>query len=326
MGETRTPSTDVPMTPRPIVIVAIPTFRRPSLLCNLLEAIAAQEIAHEVDVTVIVFDNDADRSAETVVTAVGEAFPFRLEYEHVVDPGLASVRNRSLARASEVCDYLAMIDDDEVPEPQWLSELLAKQFATGAEVVVGPVPPILPASAPVWLHEYRARELPIHPDGTLLDDGWSGNCLLEMAAIGKLAVTFDRGLNFAGGEDQLFFRQIRARGGRIAYAARAIAWEETPPQRQSLRFILLRSFRRGNTLALCDLRMYGRMRATLVRTSKAFATIARGIAKGANAGRRRELSGAVDGACDVCSAFGMLYRLAGLTYEAYRPAKNARSC
>ena len=299
--------------------VAIPTFRRIGLLTTLLEGVAKQDVSRdEATVRVIVFDNDAGRSAEATVAGMRSTFPYPLDYANVVEPGLASVRNASLEAACGGCDFLAMIDDDECPEPQWLSALLAMQRSSLAEVVVGPVPPILPATAPRWVHEYRARELPVYPDGSLLLDGWSGNCLLDMRAITAFGVTFDRALDFAGGEDQLFFRQIVARGGRIAYAARAVAWEDTPPQRRSLRFVLVRSFRRGNTLAICDRRIYGRVRATTWRSFKGLATIVRGFGKAVNAARSRNASGAVDGACDAMSGLGMLCGLLGVTYQAYR--------
>lgn len=301
------------------VFVAIPTFRRIGLLTTLLEGVARQDVSREsCSVCVIVFDNDAARSAEATVVRMQAAFPFRLEYASVVEPGLASVRNSTLDFARDRCDFLAMIDDDECPEPQWLSALLEMQRSSAVEVVVGPVPPILPDSVPRWVHEYRARELPVYPDGALLQDGWSGNCLLDMHAIEAFGVTFDRALDFAGGEDQLFFRQIVARGGRIAYAARAVAWEDTPPQRRSLRFLLIRSFRRGNTLALCDRRIYGRLRATAWRSLKGLATIARGFGKAINGARSCDASGAVDGACDAMSGLGMLCGLFGVTYQAYR--------
>jgi len=301
------------------IFIAVPTFKRLDLLTTLLEGLARQDVSQDrYRLRAIVFDNDAARTAEAIVSEMRARFPFQLEYVSVIDPGLASVRNSTLSFARDRCDYLAMIDDDECPEPQWLSALLDMQRSTGAEVVVGPVPPILPDSVPRWVHEYRARELPAYPDGSFLKDGWSGNCLLDMRAIEKFGLTFDRALDFAGGEDQLFFRQIVARGGRIAYAAHAVAWEDTPPQRRSLRFLLVRSFRRGNTLAHCDRRIYGRLRATVVRSFKGLGTIARGIVKTLNGARLRNASGTVDGACDAMSGLGMLCGLFGLTYQAYR--------
>lgn len=306
------------------IYIAIPTFRRTALLSKLLEALAGQRLSVDPStVCVFVLDNDVARSAEATVSDFAGSFPFALRYEHVAEPGLTSVRNRSLTLANGGCDLLAMIDDDELPEPQWLDELLSAQRRTKSAVAVGPVPPILPDTAPRWLREFRARELPVYPDGTFLHDGWSGNCLLDMKAIRSLDVTFDSTLNFAGGEDQLFFRQIVARGGRIVYAARAIAWEDTPLVRQSLRFILLRSFRRGNTLALCDLRLQRRANAIASRGLKAIATMMRGAIKALVAVLRREPSCAVEGACDGMAALGMIARLAGITYQAYRQPKTS---
>lgn len=308
------------------VLVVIPTFRRPRLLATLLNALAGQNsIGGSFGIRMVVLDNDANRSAEAITREIRETFPFRLDYETVEEAGLASIRNRALDIARSGYDYLAMIDDDERPEPQWLAELLAVRRATGAGAVVGPVPSLLPEGAPRWLCDFRTRELPVFADRASLIDGWSGNCLLDMKAVATLGMRFDRDFNFAGGEDQLFFRQLVARGGRIAYAARAVAWEDMPVERQSLRFVITRSFRRGNTLALCDLRLLGRPRATAIRSSKAIATIARGAAKVVLAVLKCDESGAIDGACDFASAGGMIGGLVGMTYQAYRrPAPSRR--
>ncbi len=59
----------------------------------------------------------------------------------VADRGLASIRNALLAAALEDPDvtHVAMIDDDEWPEPQWIAALLEMQQKTGADIVGGPV-------------------------------------------------------------------------------------------------------------------------------------------------------------------------------------------
>ena len=301
------------------VMIVVPTFRRVRLLTELLHALGKQDAVFEpLELRAIVLDNDPERSAFAVIRDLGPTFPFPLEYENVIQAGLATIRNRALDVARGACDVLAMIDDDECPEPQWLGELLAVHSRTSATAVVGPVPSTIPVGAPRWLHDFRKRELPVFADGATLSDGWSGNCLLDMKAVTALGVRFDREFNFAGGEDQLFFREIVARGGRIAYAARAVAWEDLPAERQSLRFVFKRSFRRGNTLALCDRRLMGRLLATPTRFLKALVSIARGAAKIIYSIVRRDASRAIDGACDVVSACGMISGVAGLTYQAYR--------
>jgi glycosyltransferase involved in cell wall biosynthesis len=188
------------------------------LLPELLASLAGQTVVRNAEIDVFVLDNDASATAARVVEDARSRFPFPLHYEHVAKAGLTFVRNRALEIAQDRFDYIAMIDDDEVPEPQWLDELLRTAQRTGVEVVVGPVFPVLSADAPHWIATLRAKETPVHPDCALIGEGWSCNALVSTKAVAALKLRFDPALNFTGGEDQLFFRQMVAGGSTIAFA------------------------------------------------------------------------------------------------------------
>ena len=298
--------------------VAIPTFRRPESLAALLRGIARQTRPPAGVIEVAVFDNDAAPTARAAVAAVAPGFPFRLEYVHVAEPGLASVRNAILAHARDRFDYLAMIDDDECPQMQWLVELLRVRVATGADVVVGPVPPLLPEDAPRWLRDGRFLELPTAPDAASIDFAYSGNCLLDVAAVERRAVVFDRALDFAGGEDLLFFRTLLARGARFAFAARAVAFETLGPERLRANYVLALNFRRGNTLAQCDRRVMPSFAGGARRAAKACGRIALGALTLLPLSLVRGRRGALDALCSIARGLGALCGLAGHTHQAYR--------
>jgi succinoglycan biosynthesis protein ExoM len=301
----------------PRVCIAVPTYRRSAGLARLLNAIADQAIgSSEAEVEVVVLDNDPGRSAETIVNRYRSEMRFPLHYEQVAQAGLSIVRNRALAFAAGRFDYLAMIDDDEVPEAQWLGALLEVARQSGSEVVVGPVFPVVPESAPQWIAALRARETPIHRNGALIRDGWSCNALVSLAAVARTHVAFDPALNFAGGEDQLFFRQLGARGATIAFAAEARVHESLAADRLTIRFCIRREFRRGNSLAFCERRLDGSMRTPVIRTAKALAFIARGLLRMALTLGRDE-GAVVREACEVARGCGMLTGLAGRLYQAY---------
>src|SRR5665213_1915599 len=125
----------------PEVTVAIPTFRRPRSLERLL--LALEKIQTTASVTVLVADNDAvkhegaDKCA--AIRALGYRWP--LGSRVVAARGIAQVRNAlvEVALGDERMEHLAMIDDDEWPQPQWLSALLAEQAKTGAGVLQGSI-------------------------------------------------------------------------------------------------------------------------------------------------------------------------------------------
>ena len=301
------------------ICIAVPTYRRVPYLRDLLPALARltpPESSYPVEV--VIFDNDPEASARGLVTEAQSSFPFVLHYELVTDAGLCAVRNRVLAYAKDRADVVAMLDDDELPEPQWLVELLRVARATGADAVVGPVPAILPDDAPRWIRETRERELPRFADGELVSDGWCGNCLVRVPSILNFGLTFDAALNFAGGEDQLFFRKLLANGGSIAYAERATAWEILPPERRSLGFTLKRSFRRGNSLAICDLRLRGDAGRMMLRALKGVAIVAIGVVQVVPFAVLRGTAAAVASASEIARGAGMLAGLIGVSYQAYR--------
>ena len=300
------------------VCIAVPTFQRPELLERVLLGIAGLAVPDGIEVHALVLDNNPLPSAHESVEKLRPDFPFELSVAHVAEPGLSSVRNFGLRRARQGFDFLAMIDDDELPHPAWLSELLRVQAETGADAVVGPVPRIVPPDAPRWLREGGFFDLPVYPDRALIRDGYSGNCLLSVASIASLGVAFDSAFNFAGGEDLLFFRQLLARGGKLAYARYAVAEEFVGAERLSASYILKLNFRRGNTLSLCDRHLGGRRRVLATRAVKAFGRIALGSVRFFPSALRRGRSGAVAASCDIALGLGALAGLFGYTYNAYR--------
>src|ERR1700741_3630743 len=120
------------------VIVAIPTFRRPQSLTRLLNALAKLET--QARVTVLVADNDAERHEGYDVCAALEGYRWKLDHLIAPERGIAQVRNALVARAFEHrCDFIAMLDDDEWREPQWLDAFLDVQAETGADALHGDI-------------------------------------------------------------------------------------------------------------------------------------------------------------------------------------------
>jgi succinoglycan biosynthesis protein ExoM len=300
------------------VCIAVPTYRRKDNLFALLQGLARLDIDPGLTVEVVVLDNDAARSAEETVLALRATYPLELHYESVPEPGLSTVRNSSLAWAYPRADYLAMIDDDEIPEPQWLHELLRVANETGADAVVGPTPAILPDEAPHWYHAWRCSEMRDHSDGSSMSDGWSGNCLLRLSRMRAFDVSFDPSMNFSGGEDTLFFRQVLARGGTIAYAAHATAWEMMPADRMSFGFAVGRNFRKGSTLSICDRRIDGSAGIVAVRVAKACGLAVIGSIMAVASAIRRRNADLVRAACDVARGVGMIAGLFGVSNQPYR--------
>ncbi len=294
------------------VCVAVPTYRRPELLAQLLDHIATQSLAGlNITVRIFVLDNDGGRSGEATVRSRMRGFPFDLNYVAVPDRGLANVRNAAL-RIGRNYDLLAMIDDDEWPVEDWLASLVRMQAQTQADVVVGPVIP----DSTDWLVKEGFLGLPHPRDGETLDDGYSGNCLLRMASIGDLL--FATKLNFAGGEDQVFFRTMVRDGAKIVFAERAVAWEHVGPERARPMYVVALEFRKGNRLAICDRMVLGTTKATFERMSKGIGLVAIGsIPLLCVIGFRNRIS-RLRSYCRIARGIGMVAGVFGLMVLSYQ--------
>ena len=113
----------------PKTCILICTCDRPELLRQLLSALVPQAKAHGC--TTIIVDNGM-RSSETVVSSFQPEMP--IVYERISEPGLVSARNRAMSLALAFHpEFLAFIDDDEVPEADWLSNLIRRVEETGAD-------------------------------------------------------------------------------------------------------------------------------------------------------------------------------------------------
>ncbi len=226
------------------VDIGICTFRRPAVT-ETLASLARLDLPPEVAVRVIVADNDEIDSACEQVANAAARLGLDLTYVHAPARNISVARNALLDAAR--APWLAFLDDDETATPGWLAALLAEAGRGGWDAVLGPVTAVYGADAPGWIaagdfHSTR----PVRRGGRILK-GYAGNVLLRRDAIGGLR--FDPALGRLGGEDDDFFYRLTDQGGTIGYAEAALAYEAVPPGRATLKWLLKRSFRAGQTHA-----------------------------------------------------------------------------
>jgi glycosyltransferase involved in cell wall biosynthesis len=229
-------------------IIAVPTFRRPEQLRHLLEAIARLDRLE--DAMLLVADNDVGGEGAAVAAAMAQGFPIPVEVIRVVKPGLCHVRNEIVAHALAVptMQRLAMIDDDEWPEPQWLAALLTVQQRTGAAVVGGPVMPVFTEGAPDWAEQTLIFRSERRPEGPVEMLYASNNLLVTRAALQALgAPWFDPAFNRSGGEDLDFLTRLKAIGCGFGWAPGARVSEWVGAERARKAWVLRRMWRIGVT-------------------------------------------------------------------------------
>jgi succinoglycan biosynthesis protein ExoM len=227
-----------------LVTVGICTYRRPAVV-ETLRSLAAQKLPPGVAMRVVVADNDAEPEAADRVSKAGADLALDVTYVHAPSRNISLARNACLDAASGA--WIAFLDDDETASPTWLAALLAETGRSGCDAILGPVQALYTDVAPAWM---RAADFhstrPVVAAGEI-KKGYAGNVIIRRKSIADLGLRFDLALGRSGGEDDDFFYRLTDGGGSIGYAADAVAYEPVPPDRATLRWLLRRSFRTGQT-------------------------------------------------------------------------------
>lgn len=232
------------------IAVCVMSYRRPVWLARLLEGLSKLTFVETPTVRIVVVENEADGPAREVCEQArgGCSFPV----EHYAEPsrGIPFARNRAVACAGRDVDFIAFIDDDETPEPQWLQSLIDVQQACNADIVAGPVLPCYEGQVPAWITQGRFHERRRLPTGSAVTPMGTGNVLVRREVFEQFSPPFDERYALIGGSDAHFFRRAVKAGFRAVWADEAIVHEWVPASRASARWIWQRAFRSGTNFAL----------------------------------------------------------------------------
>ncbi len=240
-----------------LISVCICTYRRPGVV-NTLQSVLAQRLAPGLEIEIVVVDNDPLKSGEQTINAFAANCPVPLRYASEPVRSIAGARNRALFLARG--DWLAMIDDDEVANQNWLRELLSVAKRYRADIVVGRVIARYPENTPRWLRAADPFSRNMGPSGTPCATGASGNALLRWRVLRDTSVRFDPAFGLTGGEDTDFFSRLHRAGARIVAAPGAVVSEDVPMGRLSPTYLRQRAIRAGQSYALIALRTLPRHR------------------------------------------------------------------
>jgi glycosyltransferase involved in cell wall biosynthesis len=222
------------------VVICIPTFRRPKMLRRLLDAIAALETSAAI--SVLVADNDAEGRAgfDLCNSMTDYRWPLTAVIAH--KRGIAQVRNTLIEQALRGhAQYIAMIDDDEWPQADWIDQFLKTARDTKADVLQGSIL-FGKGDAADGHGDIRRTTGPI----AMLQG--AGNILIRRAILEDIpAPWFDPEFALTGGEDQDFFIRLKRAGKSFAWSDEARAHGDIPDTRASLGWLLRRAYSVGNS-------------------------------------------------------------------------------
>lgn len=227
------------------ITVCISTFKRAALLSRLLEELACQNTEGLFTYSIVVADNDCAQSAKQVVTDFAARASVPVTYCVEPQRNIALVRNRSLEKATG--DFIAIIDDDEYPPPNWLRDLFKTCIESDADGVLGPVAPYFEKPPPDWVVKGRFFEkMPVIETGApvgLLNTRTS-NVIIKKKILSGVKTPF-RAEFGTGGEDIDFFMRMMDRGCVFVWCKEAIVFEAIPSSRCTRRYLLRRALHGG---------------------------------------------------------------------------------
>ncbi len=245
-----------PCSPR--VAICICTYHRAELLGPLLKHLADTDFGgyDRAAIHILVVDNAPANGATKARCEALEAYlPMQLHYVSEPRAGITHARNRAVATALEQgVDFIAFIDDDDLPRPDWLRQLLDCQRATDADVVAGTwvvredeaawlrksSQPATPPASGRRLDKRRAMGLPSHASTCNL---LAGRDILQQLA--QLGPVFCHDFLYTGGEDKDFVLRAIKQGARVEVCRASVIQRRHEADRYTTRGLVRRGFKNG---------------------------------------------------------------------------------
>jgi succinoglycan biosynthesis protein ExoM len=234
---------------QPHISICVCTYKRPAYLLEMLGKLLEQRTEDRFSFSIVVVDNDIEQSAHKATKKIATLSPRKIDYSLQPKQNIALARNQAVARAQG--EFIAFIDDDELPESDWLLRMYSELRKRGVDGVLGPVQPQFEVPPPDWILRGRLFERPVYPTGYILD--WrqtrTGNALLRRSALDSVDGPFRHELG-SGGEDRDFFRRAIGAGKIFVWCNDAPVLERVPQARTRLSFQLKRALLRGRMSVL----------------------------------------------------------------------------
>lgn len=222
------------------------TFRRP-YLSETLRSLRRIQVPSDLSMKIVVIDNDDVPSAAELVREAVSGVGIECDYIHAPGRNISIARNALLERSD--AEWVGFIDDDETVEPVWLAAHWARAQETGADGLFGPTQSVFPATAPQWIAELDLHSTVAQRTRGRVETGPSGNVLLRWRGTPWQDQRFDLARGRSGGEDTEFFFRLNRLGARFDLTDAAVAYEPVPPDRLTLRWLLRRRYRAGQSYA-----------------------------------------------------------------------------
>lgn len=228
------------------ITVCVCTYKRPQFLRLLLEALRCQTTNQQFTYSIVIVDNDSERSGKQIVDEFQSKNTVMVLYCNESVQNIALARNKALDKSKGT--FVAFIDDDETPIERWLLLLYETMRSYKAVGILGPVLPCFQEQPPTWIVKGKLCERKRFPTGTYIEsasDTRTGNILLSKEFLDSHGFRFDPKFGLTGGEDCDLFRRMMEKGAEFVWCDEACVHEVVPSSRLTRRYLLKRALLRG---------------------------------------------------------------------------------
>lgn len=237
----------------PETTVVIPTYGAGTHLVRVLQGLVEQQYR---DFVAVVVDNNEGPKWATRLGQEG------LDVDVISEPrnGLQHARNAGVQVARG--NYVAFLDDDGIPTPHWLGNLVAGTKRHDAMAAGGQVVLEFTSEPPTWIGAPERALLSelIHPEDlpALPDDLYivGANMCIDRRAfkmLGEFDPHFDRTAHSLRSSGELeFTRRLQSNGRRVAFVASALVRHQIDATRLTVRYFLSRAYWQGRSDALLE--------------------------------------------------------------------------
>lgn len=141
--------------------------------------------------------------------------------------------------------WLAFIDDDEFPTPDWLNELCKVAQEYDVSLVAGPIIPVYESGTPKWIESIDLHNMKGLTTGDKIPYAATGNFIMYLPDIGDIRLNPAYGRT--GGSDSEFFLKLTDGPNPIdmLWAEKAIVHEDIPADKSTTRYNIKRCLSQG---------------------------------------------------------------------------------
>ena len=310
-----------------LISICVATYKRPKRLRLLLEALnqLVFKKTEKPEIEVIIVDNDSAGVADKICEEVKPQFQWILKTGVERERGITYARNKTIDMASSDANFIAILDDDEIPEPSWLEELLLVQDKYGSDIVTGPVIPRFEnKEVPDWIVKGKFFEPPRYPTGKIRPVAYTNNVLVKAEILKNLNPAFDNRFAILGGSDCFLFLNLHKAGHEIVWADDALVYDNIPSSRTNLKWILFRGYRQPSSYSSAEKELYPSLAIQSIRILKGLALIGIGLLR-LIPSLLVEKAAVVNSLLYICRGLGTLGGLSGVFYEEYKNRGSLKS-